>query len=590
MPALLRHPVARVVTATALIGSLADWTLFATLVVTVDRLLGGGPWATALVLLVRIVPGVLFAPLAARRVDGADLRTTLRRHELLRVGAVATLLGAAVLRSLPLAVTGLVALEFAAAMQAAARESTISRHVPPAAFTALNTATAVLAYGMLPVGPLVVAFGGAVAGWTVALAGYTTLVVAYRRWLVLDAQDHEAASSGVSRPADVASTTAATSDATSWRRVTVAAALGVVPAVALFAVGPTFAGAWLGDRTATAPLYAVVLGGGAVGFALANLRRARADLAMAVAAAGLLVAAAGAWIPGLALLGVGAGAAYLDLQTRLQHAATDPSQFARAFAILKGASAVAVGGSPALVALAGPRGVLLAGACSAVVGAALASPAPSRLARRAVRGLLRWVAGRVLDLEVDAHAPRVTGPAVVVSNHPHWLDGVVALLADDDLRPVARRQRHLGARIGIWAADAVVTTRPADPDAGPTGPRRPAFAEAAAHLRGGGRIWLAPEGGAHTGTTLRPPRSGAVRMAHLAGAPIQPLAIRWADHRTGPALHRWRPWARRCVRVTWGTPVVTTGDVAADNDRMMAALAAATGMDRPAPTPVPAAA
>ena len=240
------------------------------------------------------------------------------------------------------------------------------------------------------------------------------------------------------------------------------------------------AGTWLGDRTATAPLYAVTLGGGALGFALANLRRARADAAMAMATLGLLVAATGAWIPGLALLGVGAGAAYLDLQTRLQHAATNPSEFARAFAILKGASAAAVLGAPALVGLAGPRGVLLGGACSAIAGAALAAPAPGRMARRGVRGVLRFVAGRVLAVEVEAHAPRVDGPAVVVSNHPHWLDGVVALLADDDLRPVARRQRHLGARMGIWAADAVVTTRPADPTAAdpstpgaPPSPRRP---------------------------------------------------------------------------------------------------------------------
>ena len=584
MPGLFRHPVARVVTVTALVGSLADWVLFATLVVTVDQLLGGGPWATALVLLVRIVPGVLFAPLAARRVDGADLRQVLRRHEVLRVGAVATLLGAAGARSLPVAVVGLVALEFAAAMQAAARESTISRHVPPATFTALNTATAVLAYGMLPVGPLVVAAGGAATGWTVALAGYGALVVAYHRWLDLEAATSPIATSATTtgEPAAEASRPATAS----WRRVTVAAALGVVPAVALFAVGPTVAGTWLGDRTATAPLYAVTLGGGALGFALANLRRARADAAMAMATLGLLVAATGAWIPGLALLGVGAGAAYLDLQTRLQHAATNPSEFARAFAILKGASAAAVLGAPALVGLAGPRGVLLGGACSAIAGAALAAPAPGRMARRGVRGVLRFVAGRVLAVEVEAHAPRVDGPAVVVSNHPHWLDGVVALLVDDDLRPVARRQRHLGARMGIWAADAVVTTRPADPTAAdPSAPRRPAFAEAAAHLRAGGRIWLAPEGGAHTGTVLRPPRSGAVRMAHLAGAPVQPLAIHWVDHRTGPALRRWRPWARRRVRVTWGSPVTTTGDVAADNDRMMAALASATGM---APADVPA--
>ena len=72
-----------------------------------------------------------------------------------------------------------------------------------------------------------------------------------------------------------------------WRRITVAAALGVLPAVALFALGPTFAAAWLGDRAATGPLYAVVLGGGAVGFVVANARGFRAELAMLLSAVGL---------------------------------------------------------------------------------------------------------------------------------------------------------------------------------------------------------------------------------------------------------------------------------------------------------------
>lgn len=581
MPTLLRHPVARFVTATACLGSLADWVLFATLVVTVDTLLGGGPWATALVLLVRIVPGVAFAPIAARRVDGADLRQVLVRHELLRVGAVGGLVAGFTLGAIPLILAALLALEFAAAMQAAARESTISRHVPAASFTALNTATAVLGYGLLPVGALVVARFGPATGWGVALAGYVVLALAYRTLLRLG-ERRSPATTGT--PVAVAAPERGTSEVSSWRRVTVAAALGVLPAVALFSLGPTFAEGWVGDRAATGPLYAAVLGGGGLGFALANLGRLRADVAMLVAASGLALATAGAWVPGLVLLGAGAGAAYLDLQTRLQHAASSPSEFAAAFAVLKGASAVAVAGAPLLASLAAAEAVLVAGAGCAVVGAAVAAPRPTHLARRVVRAMLRGVAGRVLRLEVVGEERRVVGPAVVVSNHPHWLDGVVALLADDDLRPVARQQRHLGARLGIWAADAVVTTRPADDaPADPNVPRRPAFADAAAHLLQGGRIWLAPEGGAHTGPRLRAPRSGAVRMAHLAAAPIQPLAITWADTPQGPHLHRWRPWRRRVVRVTWGAPVTTTGHVDADNTAMMAALAAVTGLAAPAP-------
>lgn len=580
MPTLLRHPLARLVATTAVLGSLADWVLFATLVVTVDTLVGGGPWATALVLLVRIAPAAAFAPLAARRVDGADLRTTLVRHELLRVVAVGALVVAFTLQVVPAILAGLLVLEFAAAMQAAARESAISRHVPASAFTALNTVTAVVGYGLLPVGAVVVAAAGAPTGWAVAITGYATLAVVYATRFRVGATATPVVTASPT-PGSLDTTTVAPATGHAWRRVTVAAALGVLPVVALFALGPTFAETWLADRARTGPLYAAVLVGGAGGFALANLRRLRADVAMLLAASGLVVAAIGAWLPGLVLLGVGAGAAYLDLQTRLQHAASSPSEFATAFAILKVASAVAVAGAPLLATVAPLSVVLVVGAVSALVGAAVATGAASRPAQRAVRGVLRVLARAVLRVEVAAPERRVGGPAVVVSNHPHWLDGVVALLADDDLRPVARRQRHPGARLGIWAAGAVVTTRPADDAAAPSTPRRPAFAEAAQHLLAGGRVWLAPEGGAHTGQRLRAPRSGAVRMAHLAGVPVQPLSIAWADHPAGPHLRRWRPWRRRVVHVGWGDPVATTGDVAVDNRAMMAALADATGMARP---------
>jgi MFS family permease len=332
VPSLLRHPLARLITVTAAIGSLADWVLFATLVVTVDRLIGGGPWATAIVLLVKILPGVVFAPLAARRTDGADLRTSLVRHEVLRVGAVVTLAAAFATSLVPLVLVALLALEFAAAMQAAARESTISRHVPRRLFTGLNTATAVLAFGLLPVGPVVVDLVGATSGWVLAITAYAALALTYGLLLRL-----EEAPAGRADPVAAASvapgpTPSSAPPPTSWVRVTLAAALGILPAVALFTLGPSFAHAWVGDRSATGPLYAAVLAGGAAGFVLANRASFRADVAMAVASGGLVLAATGWWVPGLVLLGLGAGGAYLDLQTRLQHAATDPSQFAASFA------------------------------------------------------------------------------------------------------------------------------------------------------------------------------------------------------------------------------------------------------------------
>ncbi len=506
----------------------------------------------------------------------------------MRVVAVVALAGAFAARFVPAILLGLLVLEFAAAMQAAARESVISRHVPRTHFTRLNTLTAVAGYGLLPVGPLVVAATGPTWGWALAVGGYVVLVATYLVVLppVL-ARAHGAddlvrnprmrgevarSSSGTPTEAEADPDTADTT----WRRVVVAAALGVLPAVALFTLGPSFAGAWQGDRTATGWLYAAVLAGGAIGFVLANRQRFRADLAMLVAAAGLAVAMTGWWAPGLVLLGVGAGGAYLDLQTRLQHAASDPSQFAAAFAILKVTTAGAVAGAPVLAGMASLDAVLVAGAVAAVTGAAVAAAGTGRLLRLGVRGLVEVALRLAVRIEVAHGDRRVAGPAVVVSNHPHWLDGAVALLTDRTLRPIARRQRHRGARLAIWAADAVLTGEGA----------RSAFTGAATHLRAGGRVWLAPEGGAHTDRTLRRPRSGAVRMAHLAGVPVQPLAISWADDHAGPDLHRWRPWRRRVVRVTWGEPVATSGTVELDNARMMAALAEVADLAPPPATSV----
>jgi len=592
MPALLRNPVTRFITTTALVGSLADWTLFAAMVVMVDGLLGAGPWGTAIVLLARIIPGVVFAPVAARRIDRRDLRTSLLGHEALRAVAVAGLLAAAVAESLAGALVAVVVLEFAAAMQAAGREALISRHAPPALFTGVNTATAVLSFGLLPLGGIVVELVGARTAWLLALAAYAVVIAAcaHLRSISLDGDFRRSAAQTARATADVASPsltpalahtaagtvagTAAGTPAARWR-IVVAAALGIMPAVALFSLGPDLAQTWLGDRSATGRLYAFVIAGGAGGFALANARRFRAEVGLLLAATGMATALLGAWPVGLMLLGTGAGAAYLDLQTRLQHAASDPSEFASAFAVLKVSTGLAVIGGPAIAGTSfGLAGVLAAGAGLAAVGAAVATgPALAGWVALGLREGLGVALRILVRVDVAGSQRRVGGGAVIVSNHPHWLDGAVAVQADRSLRPIARWQPSRAARAAIWIGGAVVTT------AGTGRDRRPAFEQAAAHLGAGGRIWLAPEGGSHQDFRLRPPRSGAVVMAHAAGVAVQPLAIKWADGlTTGPALRRWRPWRRPTVVVEWGNPITTTGDVASDKDAMMAALSAVSGL------------
>ncbi len=595
MPAMLRHHVSRFIVTTALAGSLIDWVMFATMVVTVDQLLGSTPWATAIVLIARIIPGVVFAPVAARRIDRGDLLSSLRLHEVLRVGAVAGLAVSFAAETVVGVIAAIVVMEFAAAMQAAGREAAISRHVPSSLFTSVNTATAVISYGLLPVGPLIVGVVGPEVGWGVVIVGGALIAASYLLLRLPVATAAAADDAAVSADGVDPATLPAHGD---WKRITVAAAFGVVPAVALFTLGPDFAETWLGSRASTGPLYAMVLGGGAVGFALANTRHFRAELAMLIAAAGVgAMSVPGLWAGGLVALGLGAGGAYLDLQTRLQHAASDPSEFAAAFATLKIATGAAVLGAPALARFGGLAAVLVVGAGVAVVGAGVSAAGvaglgalvrrvgrrPGRAAQLAVREVFAVLLRLTVRVRVTNPDARVDGPAVIVSNHPNWLDGAVVVLADRSLRPVARWQAHRGARLAIWAGNAVVTTARTDREP------RPAWEQAADHLRTGGRIWLAPEGGAHSGLELLAPRSGAVRMAHAASVPVQPLGIRWRDGHAGPDLRRWRPWRRPTVDLVWGAAVTTSGDVDHDNDAMMARLAAASGVAwAPDPAPAPA--
>lgn len=555
MRRLLVDPASRFVTTTAAIGSLADWTLFALLVVTVDAATAGSPWATSLVLAAKIVPAIVFAPIAARRVDRMQLDRALLAHELLRIVAVCVIAAGALRGEVVVGIVGIVAFEYAAAVLGATRESFISRHVPRGLFTPVNTVTAVLGYGLLPVGAAIVHQGGLSAGWVVVAAGYGTLAYRYARLKVPEETPQMPSAISVDGPT--------TSGGRGLLRTVLAAGAGIVPVVALFTVAPRLAESWLGQPTATGWLTGLVFVGGAAGFVAAN-RNVPAEVGLVTASIGLLVAANGGWQVGLVAVGFGAGTAYLGLQTRLQHLAGDPSQFAAAFALLKGCAAAATFAGPAVFAASGGNGLLLFGAVIAAVSAVVAV-GPRRIVQEAIRAVV------VLAVRIRVEGTRTAGPAVVVSNHPNALDGVVVKAVDRSLRPVARWQRHPLARLGIWIGDCVVTTARTGRS------HRPAYEEAVAHLQAGGRIWLAPEGGAHPDRDLRPPRTGAVRMAHAAQVPVQTLGIVHERH-PGPRLAEWRPWRRPTVTLRWGGSLRTHGNIETDNDRMMSALAAASGM------------
>jgi len=197
----------------------------------------------------------------------------------------------------------------------------------------------------------------------------------------------------------------------------------------------------------------------------------------------------------------------------------------------------------------------------------------------AVRAPLRlalWSAMR-LGLRISVEGTRVPGPTVIASNHPNLLDGLVVLMADGSMRPVARWHRHRLVRFGLWIGNCVITSTGT-----PANPQRGAYARALAHLHAGGRVWIAPEGGWQPDVTLRPPRTGAVRLAHAAVVPIQVLAVCHTPH-PGPDLStlaglRRSPLRRHRLVLRWGPCLTTTGDVTADGDRLMAAIAETAGM------------
>lgn len=194
-----------------------------------------------------------------------------------------------------------------------------------------------------------------------------------------------------------------------------------------------------------------------------------------------------------------------------------------------------------------------------------------RAARAPFRVLL-W-AGLRAGLRLRVEGRRREGPAIVVSNHPHVIDGLVVLFADPTMRPVARWHRIALLRAGMWVADCLVTTTGT-----PVHPHRGAFAPALAHVRSGGRVWIAPEGGWQPARRLRAPRTGAVRLSHATGAPIQVLGV-IHEHHPGPPLATWRPWHRPRILLRWGPILSTTGRLDADIDAMMRAIADVAGCE-----------
>lgn len=187
-----------------------------------------------------------------------------------------------------------------------------------------------------------------------------------------------------------------------------------------------------------------------------------------------------------------------------------------------------------------------------------------RVGSRVFEGVFRLWA---VDLRVHGHehVPRV-GPAVLASNHLSYLDFAFIALAP----PRPRREVHFLARKEFFDVPVAgfllrrFKQIPVDVHGDPLA----AADEARTVLAAGGLIGIHPEATISPSFTLRRAKSGAVRLAESAGAPIVPIAI-WGSQRLLTKWRKIRPPRRVTVVIRFGEPFVAEGRTAALRTRQV---------------------
>jgi 1-acyl-sn-glycerol-3-phosphate acyltransferase len=169
--------------------------------------------------------------------------------------------------------------------------------------------------------------------------------------------------------------------------------------------------------------------------------------------------------------------------------------------------------------------------------------------------LLRWR----IDVQGLEYVPR-RGGAVLAFNHHSYLDFI--MVGWPVIRQLRRPLRFLAKR-EIWASRKVgwaVRWAEAVPvDRGSAEARAAAFDAAAAALQAGDLVAVAPEQTISASFELLPLRTGAARMAQLAGVPIVPVAG-WGTQRVLTKRGPKRLQIRLPVTVRFGPPLAVDPD------------------------------
>lgn len=180
---------------------------------------------------------------------------------------------------------------------------------------------------------------------------------------------------------------------------------------------------------------------------------------------------------------------------------------------------------------------------------------------------------RLQGLVITQRGPQnlpATGPALVACNHIGYFDfvlaGTVAYLRGRRLirfmakkeifdvpvvGSIMRKMKHISVNraAGASSMDTAIEA-----------------------LRQGHVVGIFPEGTISRSLEVRELKTGAVRIAHTAGAPIIPMAI-WGSQRIwGKGMKRRVGHHRFPIWIATGEPFTTTGDHEADTDRLHTVL------------------
>ena len=178
-----------------------------------------------------------------------------------------------------------------------------------------------------------------------------------------------------------------------------------------------------------------------------------------------------------------------------------------------------------------------------------------------------WAAGllRALDIGFEERGhPPPPGPRLLVANHVSWLDVAALHASCPRARFVAKREVHGWPLVGRMAADAgtlfIERAR-----------RRDALRivhQLAEVLHEGGTVAVFPEGTTSDGRAVLPFHANMLQAALAASAPLQPVALRYADANGAPSAaveyvgdttlgqSLWRIACAEglCVRLQWLAP------------------------------------